>query len=174
MVRDLKSAATILLDTISTFNSPEIISYNDLVFYTVLTSMVSLGRKQLKEKVIYSPDILGIIREIPNLKDFMESFFHCKYKQFFVSFGKFCFNLRKLLIFIKKAKIIEQLNNGYLTTHKKYFVKEMRIVAYSQFLESYKTVTIKSMAEAFGVSVDFIDKYIIFSKYIYKTFTIMH
>lgn len=36
----------------------------------------------------------------------------------------------------------------------------MRIVAYSQFLESYKTVTIKSMAEAFGVSPDFIDKYV--------------
>lgn len=43
--------------------------------------------------------------------------------------------------------------------HKKYFIKEMRIVAYSQFLESYKTVTIKSMAQAFGVSAEFIDKY---------------
>jgi len=39
----------------------------------------------------------------------------------------------------------------------------MRIVAYSQFLESYKTVTIKSMANAFGVSAEFIDKYLFFA-----------
>ena len=36
----------------------------------------------------------------------------------------------------------------------------MRIVAYSQFLESYKTVTIKSMAQAFGVSPEFIDRFL--------------
>ena len=54
---------------------------------------------------------------------------------------------------------MEQLNDGYLGVHKKFFIKEMRIVAYSQFLESYKTVTIKSMAQAFGVSAEFIDKY---------------
>lgn len=37
----------------------------------------------------------------------------------------------------------------------------MRIVAYSQFLESYKTVTIDNMAKSFGVSSDFIDRFII-------------
>lgn len=34
----------------------------------------------------------------------------------------------------------------------------MRVVIYSQFLESYKTVTLESMANAFGVSVSFIDR----------------
>ena len=34
----------------------------------------------------------------------------------------------------------------------------MRLVAYKQFLESYKSVTIKSMAYNFGVSIEFIDK----------------
>jgi 26S proteasome regulatory subunit N7 len=34
----------------------------------------------------------------------------------------------------------------------------MRLVAYKQFLESYKSVTIKSMAHSFGVSGEFIDK----------------
>jgi 26S proteasome regulatory subunit N7 len=51
MVRDLKGAATLLIDSITTFNSPEIISYNELVFYTVLTSMVSLNRADIKKKV---------------------------------------------------------------------------------------------------------------------------
>lgn len=163
MVRDLKSAATILLDTISTFNSPEIIAYKDVVLYTVLASMVSLGRKELKEKVIHSPDILGTIREIPNLREFMESFYHCRYKEFFVAFGMILdFVILAYFLFLLIAAIIEQLNEGYLGVHKKYFIKEMRIVAYSQFLESYKTVTIKSMASAFGVSLEFIDKYLFY------------
>ena len=34
----------------------------------------------------------------------------------------------------------------YLGDHKKYFEKEMRVVIYSQFLESYKTVTLENMA----------------------------
>lgn len=36
-------------------------------------------------------------------------------------------------------------------------MREVRTVVYSQFLESYKSVTIDAMAKAFGVSVDFID-----------------
>lgn len=34
----------------------------------------------------------------------------------------------------------------------------MRIVIYSQFLESFKTVTLETMAQSFGVSVAFIDR----------------
>lgn len=34
---------------------------------------------------------------------------------------------------------------------------QVRVVAYSQFLESYKSVTLESMAAAFDVGVDFLD-----------------
>jgi 26S proteasome regulatory subunit N7 len=34
----------------------------------------------------------------------------------------------------------------------------MRLVAYKQYLESFKSVTIANMAAAFGVSSEFIDK----------------
>jgi 26S proteasome regulatory subunit N7 len=34
----------------------------------------------------------------------------------------------------------------------------MRLVAYKQYLESFKSVTIENMAQAFGVTNDFIDK----------------
>lgn len=39
-------------------------------------------------------------------------------------------------------------------------VRELRVLVYSQFLESYKSVRLASMAEAFGVSIDFLDKYV--------------
>ena len=44
-----------------------------------------------------------------------------------------------------------------LHTHTKYYVREMRISAYNQILESYRSLTIESMAKSFGVSEDFID-----------------
>jgi len=42
----------------------------------------------------------------------------------------------------------------------------MRLVAYKQYLESFKSVTIGNMASAFGVSTDFIDREL--SNFIYN------
>ena len=36
----------------------------------------------------------------------------------------------------------------------------MRILAYTQLLESYRSLTLESLSAAFGVSVDFVDKYV--------------
>nr|POE49078.1 26s proteasome regulatory subunit rpn7 [Quercus suber] len=46
----------------------------------------------------------------------------------------------------------------YLYEHKSWFVREMRLRAYSQLLQSYKIVSLASMANSFGVSVDWLDK----------------
>lgn len=45
----------------------------------------------------------------------------------------------------------------YMHPHFRYYMREIRTVVYSQFLESYKSVTIEAMAKAFGVTVNFID-----------------
>lgn len=37
----------------------------------------------------------------------------------------------------------------------------MRILAYSQLLESYRSLTMESLSAAFGVSVDFVDVYVL-------------
>lgn len=56
-------------------------------------------------------------------------------------------------------KIIDRVKaDPYLKTHSKYFTRETRVVVYAQFLESYKTVRIESMANEFGVSPGFIDR----------------
>lgn len=46
----------------------------------------------------------------------------------------------------------------YLAPHLRWYMREVRLVAYSQFLESYKSVTLDSMAAAFDVSPDFLDQ----------------
>ena len=53
-------------------------------------------------------------------------------------------------------------NDFFLSTHSTFIIREMRIRAYSQVLQSYKCVTLEALATAFGVSVEFIDKYEIF------------
>lgn len=47
----------------------------------------------------------------------------------------------------------------YFHQHYKYYIREMRIIAYNQLLESYSSLTLTYMANAFGVSNQFIDKY---------------
>ena len=57
------------------------------------------------------------------------------------------------------AGLTEQIKlDRYLQPHFRYYMREVRTVVYSQFLESYKSVTMEAMASAFGVTVDFIDQ----------------
>ncbi|CAD6502467.1 BgTH12-05059 [Blumeria graminis f. sp. triticale] len=46
----------------------------------------------------------------------------------------------------------------YLYEHRGWFVKEMRLRAYQQLLQSYRVVGLESMAKEFGVTVDYLDR----------------
>ncbi|KAG0456530.1 hypothetical protein HPP92_024318 [Vanilla planifolia] len=141
--RNFKSAANLFLDSISTFTTYELFPYDTFIFYTVLTSIISLDRVSLKEKVVDAPEILTVIGKIPYLSGFLNSLYGCQYKSFFVAF----------------SGLAEQIKlDRYLQPHFRYYMREVRTVVYSQFLESYKSVTMEAMASAFGVSVDFIDR----------------
>ena len=51
ITREIKSAAKLLMDAISTFGCYELFSYNQFVFYTVITAVVALDRPTLRDKV---------------------------------------------------------------------------------------------------------------------------
>ncbi|KAJ8568116.1 hypothetical protein K7X08_020838 [Anisodus acutangulus] len=140
--RNIKKAADLFLDSISTFTTYELFPYDTFIFYTVLTSIITLDRVSLKQKVVDAPEILTVIGKIPFLSEFMNSLYECQYKSFFSAF----------------AGLTEHIKlDQYLQPHFRYYMREVRTVVYSQFLESYKSVTIEAMAKAFGVSEDFID-----------------
>ena len=48
--------------------------------------------------------------------------------------------------------------NRLLSPHYRFYVREMRILAYSQLLESYRSLTLSYMAKSFGVTEEFIDR----------------
>ncbi|KAG6017437.1 hypothetical protein E4U41_004219 [Claviceps citrina] len=58
------------------------------------------------------------------------------------------------------ADVEEQFLNQdrYLHEHKSWFIREMRLRAYQQLLQSYRVVGLESMASDFGVTVDFLDR----------------
>lgn len=58
------------------------------------------------------------------------------------------------------ASVEEQWLNQdrYLHEHKSWFIREMRLRAYQQLLQSYRVVGLESMANDFGVTVDFLDR----------------
>lgn len=49
----------------------------------------------------------------------------------------------------------------YLYEHRSWFVREMRLRGYQQLLQSYRVVGLGSMAKDFGISVDFLDRYVL-------------
>ena len=143
MTRDFKSAAELLLESVATFTSYELFGFHSLVFYTVVTTVVSLDRTVLRNKVTKAPEILSVLHEIPYLEPFVFSIYKCKYADFFEA-------LVHVVDLIKK--------DPYLAPHYNFLFRELRIVAYTQFLEAYKSVTLENMAKTFGFSVQFLDQ----------------
>jgi 26S proteasome regulatory subunit N7 len=64
------------------------------------------------------------------------------------------------LFFQALALVEEQFltQDRYLHEHKGWFIREMRLRAYQQLLQSYRVVGLESMANDFGVTVDFLDR----------------
>ena len=65
--RDIKGAASLLIDCIATFSCNEICSYQDFIVYAILSNLLHLPRPQLKEKLIEGPEVLSIAPDIPEV-----------------------------------------------------------------------------------------------------------
>ncbi|XP_069793249.1 26S proteasome non-ATPase regulatory subunit 6 [Narcine bancroftii] len=142
-IRDFKQAAELFLDTVSTFTSYELMDYKTFVTYTVYVCMIALERPDLREKVIKGAEILEVLHSLPAVRQYLFSLYECRYGVFFQSL----------------ATVEQELKKDWLfAAHYRYYVREMRILAYSQLLESYRSLTLTYMAEAFGVGAEFIDQ----------------
>ncbi|XP_015930994.1 26S proteasome non-ATPase regulatory subunit 6 isoform X1 [Parasteatoda tepidariorum] len=142
-IRDFKNAANFFLDTVSTFTSYELMDYKTFVTYTVICSMISLARIDLREKVVKGSEILEVLHSASDIREYLFSLYNCQYAEFF----------QKLALVEKMLK-----QDRLLAPHFRYYVREMRIMAYTQLLESYRSLTLQYMADAFGVTTFFIDK----------------
>ena len=142
LIRQFESSANYFLEAVATFTSYELMDYKTLIIYTVLTSIMSLTRSQLREKVICGSEIQELLHSLPNFKEYLNSLYECRYGDFFKS-------LAEVENYMK--------TDVYLSAHSRYYIREMRILAYKQHLESYNSLSIGNMSKLFGVSIDFLD-----------------
>jgi len=141
-VRDFALSAKLFLDAISTFTSYELMDYVKFVEYTVWISILALDRSDLHKEVIKGSEILEVLHQTEDVKKYLFSLYNCQYADFFQELGK-----------------VEQILKAdrYLFPHYAYYVREMKIKAYAQLLESYRSLTLVYMADAFGVTEEFMD-----------------
>lgn len=142
-IRDFKKAAGLFLDTVATFTSYELMDYQTFVTYTVLCGMIALERPQLREKVVKGSEILEVLHSLPKIRTYLFSLYDCQYAEFFRTLAQMEDTMKY---------------DRFLSPHYRYYTREMRIIAYTQLLESYRSLALDYMADAFGVSVDFIDQ----------------
>ncbi len=73
----------------------------------------------MKKKILDSSEAIVSLMKQPELKDYIESFYYCRYREFFINL----------------LKIIERVKTDpYIKNHTKYFIRETRVDVYAQFL----------------------------------------
>ena len=142
-VRDFATSSKLCLEALSTFTATELMEYEDFIKLTVLMGMVTLSRRDLK-KMMESPEVLQTIEQLPHLGTYSSSLYNSEYAAFF-----------RALAEVEQAYL---LPSRVLAPHTQYYVREMRIIAFAQLLESYRSVALDNMAAAFGVTADYVDR----------------
>ncbi|CAL7941231.1 unnamed protein product [Xylocopa violacea] len=142
--RNFPRAASLLLECIPTFESYELLPFKEVVEYTVLSGMISLSRSDLDSQFNNNGLLQqALLTETPRYREYFYTFYDCHYKDFFENLG-----------WIES----EFKSNPLLHPHYRYYVREMRVKAYSQLLQAYRTINLSRMATEFGVTEEYIEQ----------------
>ncbi|KEG11534.1 proteasome regulatory non-ATPase subunit 7 [Trypanosoma grayi] len=139
-IRDFKKGSELLLDSISTFAAGELMDFNEFILITVVASLTVLSRSELKKQIVDSPEVRSA-----NIKDvfhLVTAIHNCRYREVFPALDTVCQQLRGIV---------------YLSQHVNYFFREVRVLVFTQFLDSYSSVTLNSMSAAFNIPPPVLD-----------------
>ncbi|KAJ2357154.1 proteasome regulatory particle subunit [Coemansia erecta] len=141
--RQFKEASALFIECLSTYSSPELMPMSEFVCHGALACAVVMPRADIKKKVLDAPEVVEVVGAIPSVERMLRSLYDCRYADFFAALAD---------VETEHLRV-----SRYLFAHRRFFTREMRIRGYGQLLESYLSLTLKSMADAFGVSQEFID-----------------
>ncbi|PSN37230.1 26S proteasome non-ATPase regulatory subunit 6 [Blattella germanica] len=142
-LRNYSRAADLLLDSVPTFESYELLDFSTLIRYTMIACMIALPRCEFSTKLRKNGALTQALHAQPDLKKFYENLYEGQYMEFFVV-------LAKIETAMRRDKLLHP--------HYRHYVREMKLKAYSQLLQAYRSLSLKSMAEAFGVTEEYIEK----------------
>ena len=122
--KDFAKVAELYSTAVPTFTSFSVLSFNDLVKYAVITGIMYLPRPVLKSRLVSQSDVEIALMEMPTLQSLLLSFDECRYHDFFVS-------LLQLEGILK--------SDPYLRGSVSLIIDVLRLKAYQQFLDSFKS-----------------------------------
>eukprot|EP00585_Thalassiosira_rotula_P008693 CAMPEP_0196134708 /NCGR_PEP_ID=MMETSP0910-20130528/3542_1 /TAXON_ID=49265 /ORGANISM="Thalassiosira rotula, Strain GSO102" /LENGTH=473 /DNA_ID=CAMNT_0041394699 /DNA_START=127 /DNA_END=1548 /DNA_ORIENTATION=+ len=142
LVRDAESASKLLVEGIATFSCSELCTYPEFITYATVTNLLYLKRTELKKSIIDGSEVLQVSKEIPVVIQLANTLYDCDYKAYLHT-----------LVDLQPHLVA----NRYLQPHVGYLLRELHVLAFQQFLDSYQSVTLESMAKSFGVGTEFLD-----------------
>lgn len=144
-IRQYCRAADLFVDVVPTFESYELADFGTIIRYTVLACMMALPRYSLRKKLLHHGVMAQALHSPPyhSLRAYFTSLYD----------GQYCEFLSCLA-----AVEVDMKRDPLLHPHYRHYAQEMRLRAYQQILEAYRSLSLKYMAASFGVSVEFIEK----------------
>mmetsp|Transcript_16258 Transcript_16258/g.33134 ORF Transcript_16258/g.33134 Transcript_16258/m.33134 type:complete len:388 (+) Transcript_16258:197-1360(+) len=143
--RDFKKAAELLAGCVKTFSADELVDFKEFCTYTVLLSVLHMPRPSLKKDVIDGPEILAVVPSGSPVRLVAERLYDCDYSGYFRAVAGLEPSLRE---------------SRYMSSHASYLVRELVVLGYAQFLQSYKSCTLAAMAETFAVPQPYLDAHL--------------
>ncbi|KAF6205758.1 hypothetical protein GE061_019931 [Apolygus lucorum] len=142
-IRDYARAARLFVDVVPTFESYELAHFGTIIKYTVLSCMIALPRCELKKKLMQAGVTAQALHsQFTDLKEYFLSLYDGRYADFFGALA----NVETLM---KKDPLLHP--------HYRHYVQEMRVRAYKQILQAYRSLSLDYMAQSFGVTPEFIE-----------------
>ena len=77
----------LLIESVPTFNTEELISFENLVCYAVSLAMLTMTRRDLKSKCIEGQEIQEGLYGAPLVKNYLKSLYNCSYGEFLQNLG---------------------------------------------------------------------------------------
>ncbi|OHT06797.1 PCI domain containing protein [Tritrichomonas foetus] len=136
--RNFIAASNLFISTLSTFTATELMEYEDFVYRTVVLAVLSLSRADFGPKIDRAMEVRASGEAVSHLL----TLYHLDYSGYFDALSE-----------------VEQRFKAdlWFSRHLSYLIKELRVRAYTQFLEPYETLQISAMAQQFKVTDAFIE-----------------
>ncbi|KAF8871778.1 26S proteasome subunit RPN7-domain-containing protein [Infundibulicybe gibba] len=127
-IRQFKWGGELFTDALSTFTTSELIPYDDFVALTVIANTLTLKRVDLKKKIISAPEVNQVLPELPIPGDLVKNLYEL--------------SSRQILPTLEQTHL---LPSRILSPYTRYYVRKLHILAYTQLLESYRSLTLESL-----------------------------
>merc|ERR1712156_170365 len=119
------------------------LSMEDLAFYVVLSSIVTLTRNELRENVITNSTILSLMEMVPDTNEILDNFRMGRYEAF----------QHQLNRIERKMKY-----DSYFGCHRSNnCFKKIRALTLKQFVKPYKVIDMREISTAFGLPLEVVE-----------------